>query len=73
MNCHRCGKPEFIDVSGLCRTIQQCQKCDEDVCSDCADVDADYQGEEDGYRLSQWACKQKCEAATTEEAETVAA
>lgn len=68
MICFICGKSEWRDRAGYGFIVRECDRCQREICEDCAEIDAD--GSSDGYRLTQWECPNQC-AAT--EAETKAA
>lgn len=63
MTCFICGKSEWHDVSGASFQVNECDRCGAPVCEEHADTDCD--GDSEGYRLTQWVCKDnQCNAAS---------
>lgn len=58
--CYLCGKKPWSDRAGYGFSIHQCDRCDEDVCENCADMDADC--DQDGFFITQWICAGGCKS-----------
>lgn len=57
--CHRCGKAAYSNpVEGF--SVQPCDKCERDVCENCADTDADCVGDPPRFVQTSWTCKSGC-------------
>jgi hypothetical protein len=52
--CYLCHRNEGRGPDGL--QINQCDRCDQDVCANCAEVDYDMVGDPPHYVNTQWIC-----------------